>query len=105
VNGANAAVIADQVIGFKVGAMTWNTNQDQGAYLFNAPQDPPGASCSVNCGYLNDFSLVRAVLVSVIGRTANNPGGGFTNNFDHGPYKVESVSVVVNPRNLSMNDQ
>ncbi|HLJ25397.1 MAG TPA: prepilin-type N-terminal cleavage/methylation domain-containing protein [Candidatus Angelobacter sp.] len=105
VNGVNPVVIADQIIGFKVGAMTWNTSEDQTTYLFNAPAPTPSGGCPSNCGYNNDFSLVRSVLVSVIGRTPSNPAGGFHNTFDGGPYKVESVSVVINPRNLSMNDQ
>lgn len=105
VNGANPQVVADQVIGFKVGAMTWNTNEDQVSYLFNAPAAPPNNGCTSNCGYQNDFARVRSVLVSLIGRTASDPAGNFHNNFDGGPYKVESASVVINPRNLSMNDQ
>ncbi|HEY6350652.1 MAG TPA: prepilin-type N-terminal cleavage/methylation domain-containing protein [Candidatus Angelobacter sp.] len=107
INGANPVVIADQIIGFKVGAMTWNTtaNDDQATYLFNAPAASPANGCASNCGFQNDWSLVRSVLVSVIGRTASTPADPFRNSFDGGPYKVQSVSVVINPRNLSMNDQ
>lgn len=103
--GESDVVIADQIIGFKVGAMTWNTNEDQATYLFNAPQQTPEQGCTTNCGYNDDFSLVRSVMVSVIGRGPNDPTGNFHNNFDQGPYRVESISVVINPRNLSMNDQ
>ena len=107
INGANPVVIADQIIGFKVGAMTWNTtaNDDQATYLFNAPSASPSNGCTSNCGFKNDWSLIRSVLVSVIGRTAANPADPFRNSFDGGAYKVQSVSVVINPRNLSMNDQ
>ena len=107
INGANPQVIADQIIGFKVGAMTWNTtaNDDQSTYLFNAPAASPSNGCTSNCGYSNDWSLIRSVLISVIGRTAPAPADPFRNSFDGGPYKVQSVSVVINPRNLSMNDQ
>jgi len=107
INGAAPVVIADQIIGFKVGAMTWNTtaNDDMATYLFNAPAPSPSSGCTSNCGYLNDWSLIRSVLVSVIGRTAPSPADPFRNTFDGGPYKVQSVSVVINPRNLSMNDQ
>lgn len=107
INGFAPVVIADQIIGFKVGAMTWNTtaNDDQSTYLFNAPALPPSSGCTQMCGYQNDWSLIRAVLVSVIGRTAAAPADPFRNAFDGGPYKVQSVSVVINPRNLSMNDQ
>jgi len=42
----------------------------------------------------------------LIGRT--NPSGNvdekFRNTFDQGPYKIQALSVVINPRNLSMND-
>jgi hypothetical protein len=47
---------------------------------------------------------IRSVRISLIGRTAPNPDGSFQNSFDGGNYRVEAISVVVNPRNLSMND-
>ena len=28
----------------------------------------------------------------------------FTNSFDGQPYKIQALSIIVNPRNLSMND-
>lgn len=107
VNGFNPNVIADQIIGFKVGAMTWNTTKDddQATYSFNSSAAPPGSGCNNNCGYNNDWSLIRSVMVSVIGRTAPEPANQFRNAFDNGPYKVEAISVVINPRNLSMNGQ
>lgn len=107
INGASPVVIADQIIGFKIGAMTWNTtaNDDRSTYLFNAPAASPSNGCTSNCGYSNDWSLIRSILVSVIARTPANPADPFRNSFDGGPYKVQSVSVVINPRNLSMNDQ
>jgi len=86
-------VIAEQIIGFKVGASIWNgTTADP--YSFDASS------------YSHDWSLVRAIRVSLIGRT--NPSGNvdekFRNTFDQGPYKIQALSVVINPRNLSMND-
>jgi len=86
-------VIADQIIGFKVGASIWNgTSVDP--YSFDASS------------YSHDWTLIRAVRVSLIGRT--NPIGdvnnNFVNTFDQGPYRIQSLSVVINPRNLSMND-
>jgi len=106
-NGANPDVIAEQIIGFKVGAMTWNTStgDDQATYSFNATAPPPGPGCNSNCGYNSDWALIRSVLVSVIGRTPPNPTDTFRNTFDTGPYRVEAISVVINPRNLSMNGQ
>lgn len=84
-------VIAEQIIGFKVGASIWN-GADDSTYNFDSST------------YAYDWQRVRAVRVSLIGRTAADPTSTFRNTFDGGPYKIESVSVVVNPRNLSMND-
>jgi hypothetical protein len=76
-----------------VGASIWNGNSDN-AYSFDAST------------YNHDWSLIRAVRVSLIGRTSPiaDPNNTFKNTFDQGPYKVQGVSVVINPRNLSMND-
>ena len=89
-------IIAQQVIGFKVGAMTWNNaaGDDQTRYIFDAQN-----------GYNNDWSTVRSIMVSVIGRTNPDQSTHFNNSFDGGPYKVQAVSAVISPRNLSMNDQ
>ncbi|MGO9641017.1 MAG: type II secretion system protein J [Candidatus Acidiferrales bacterium] len=91
-------VIAEQVIGFKVGVATWNNANATSSeyYLFN-PSDP---------GYYHDFTLVRSVRISLIGRTNPNPDPTYTfrNTFDQGPYQVVGATVVVNPRNMSMND-
>jgi prepilin-type N-terminal cleavage/methylation domain-containing protein len=95
----NPDVIADQIIGFKVGAATYQGAQGTGVstagYSFNAAND-----------YNSQFSLVRSVRVSIIGRTPPNKytGTNFVNSFDGQNYKIESLSLVVNPRNLSMND-
>ena len=53
-----------------------------------------------------NFNLVRAVRFSLIGRTTPNTDTVYTyrNTFDQGPYQVQGMAVVVNPRNLSMND-
>jgi len=87
----NSVAIAEQVIGFKVGASIWNGTQDS-TYNFDAST------------YQYDWQKVRSVRVSLIGRTNSDPSNNFRNTFDGGPYKIESVSVVINPRNLSMND-
>ena len=54
-----------------------------------------------------NFSLVRSIRVSLIGRTTPDYRGTykFRNTFDNGPYQVQGIAVVANPRNLSMNDQ
>ena len=89
--GGQSNVIAEQIIGFKVGASIWN-GADDSTYNFDSST------------YAYDWQRVRSVRISMIGRTASDPAGNFRNTFDGGAYKIESVSVVVNPRNLSMND-
>lgn len=87
--GGPANVVADQIVGFKVGA--WNTVTNQ--YEYTATN------------YNDDWSSIKSVRLSLIGRTNpfTGPNAGYRNTFDNGPYKVEGVSIVVNPRNMSMN--
>jgi hypothetical protein len=89
-------VIAEQVIGFKVGATIWNsaTYATTDFYGFD------------NTAYGSNYSLIRSVQLSLIGRTASSQAGPskFTNNFDQGTYQIQSISLAVNPRNLSMRD-
>jgi prepilin-type N-terminal cleavage/methylation domain-containing protein len=89
--GGQTNVISEQIIGFKVGAAVWNGTTDD-TYSFDANT------------YLHDWSLIRSVRISLIGRTQTDVANTFRNSFDGGAYKIESVSVVINPRNLSMND-
>jgi prepilin-type N-terminal cleavage/methylation domain-containing protein len=100
----NSDVIAEQIIGFKVGAAVWGAS-DSGVstssalYNFYA-QNQTGDTPS---GYNNNFSLVRSVRVSLIGRTSPNIANPFRNTFDSGPYQVLGADVVINPRNMTMN--
>ena len=89
--GGQTTVLAEQIIGFKVGASIWNGTTDN-TYSFDANS------------YSHDWSLIRSIRVSLIGRTPTDVSNNFRNTFDGGAYKVEGVSVVINPRNLSMND-
>lgn len=91
IQGGQINVIAEQIIGFKVGASTWNGTSDT-TYVFDSSK------------YSYDWALIRSIRVSMIGRTAPDWSSTFRNSFDGGAYKIESVSVVINPRNLSMND-
>jgi len=91
--GGQTNVIAEQIIGFKVGAAIWNGTTDS-TYNFDAK--------TYSTPF--DWSLIRAIRVSMIGRTPADVKSNFRNSFDGGAYKIESVSVVINPRNLSMND-
>jgi hypothetical protein len=103
--GGNQDIIAEQVIGFKVGAATWNPNvsADYPTYSFYA-QNGLAASPS---GYNSDYEQIRSVRVTLIGRTNPNPDPTYTfrNTFDGGPYQVQSATVVINPRNITMNGQ
>ena len=105
------SVLAQQVIGFKVGAALWATSDDCGIYNYYASNPlgvPPLCDAGANTsGYNNEFWLIRSIQISLIGRTtpSTDPTYTYRNGFDNGPYQIESVSVVVNPRNLSMNNQ
>jgi prepilin-type N-terminal cleavage/methylation domain-containing protein len=89
--GGIDTVISEQTIGFKVGASIWNDTTDN-PYSFDAS------------AYQYDWQRVRSVRISLIGRTTADESNTFHNSFDGGPYRIESISVVINPRNLSMND-
>jgi type II secretory pathway pseudopilin PulG len=92
-NGTTA-VIADQIIGFKVGAATWNNvDHASSTYSYDAS------------AYAYDWTSVRSIRVSLIARTPPDLMSNYRNPFDGGPYRVQAISVVINPRNLSMNDQ
>jgi type II secretory pathway pseudopilin PulG len=96
-------VIAEQIIGFKVGAATWNIALDTSTptYSFYAPN----SSAATPPGYGSNFQLVRSVRVTLIGRTNPNPDPTYTfrNTFDGGPYQVVGATVAIDPRNLTMN--
>jgi prepilin-type N-terminal cleavage/methylation domain-containing protein len=104
--GGTPDVVAEQIIGFRVGASARVGLVDE-PYSFNAAAQSPANGCTANCGYENDWSQVRAVRISLIARTPpnNDPTDTFRNSFDGGPYRIQGASVTINPRNLSMNDQ
>jgi prepilin-type N-terminal cleavage/methylation domain-containing protein len=121
VGSGSAVTVMEQVIGFKVGAAIWNATT--GTDTDDSTCSPTSALiCPFNYDaktYWNtntgwpatpdmryNYSLVRAVRVSLIGRTTpnNDPNYKFRNAFDSGPYQVQGTAVVVNPRDLSMND-
>jgi prepilin-type N-terminal cleavage/methylation domain-containing protein len=103
--------IASQIIGFKVGAASVALNGggtvigSTAAYCYNS------TSATAPC-YDNQFDEIRSVRISLIGRTPPklysnsnvNSTTLFTNTFDGQPYKIQALSIIVNPRNLSMND-
>jgi hypothetical protein len=91
-----SSVVMDQVIGFKVGAVWWNNSLalNDFQYDYNSTD------------YGNNFSLVRALRVSIIGRTtpSTDPTYKYVNPFDGGRYQIRGSSIVVNPRNLTMSN-
>jgi prepilin-type N-terminal cleavage/methylation domain-containing protein len=99
--GGNTSVLADQIIGFKVGAALINATgtTDTSTYNFDSStfQLPSGTT-----GY--DYTMVRSVMISIVGRTppVEDPTYVFRNSFDGGPYQIQGLSIVVNPRNMSM---
>jgi prepilin-type N-terminal cleavage/methylation domain-containing protein len=105
--GGVSSTLADQVIGFKVGAVLWNTAcPSEGITGAGADDDSSYCYDSSTAGYSSQWTNVRSVQISLIGRTNPNPGSTYTyrNSFDSGPYQIEGVMVVLNPRNMSMND-
>jgi type II secretory pathway pseudopilin PulG len=104
---ANDVVVAEQLVAFKVGAITWNScnvscTSDDGS-TYNYDSSTYSTQAAGNQPY--NFPLIRSVQVELIGRTNPNPDPSYVyrNGFDGGPYQIESVSIVVNPRNLTMN--
>jgi prepilin-type N-terminal cleavage/methylation domain-containing protein len=86
-------VLMDQVVAFKVGAAWWNNpNTSTYQYEYNSNN------------YFNDFTRVRSIRVSLIGRSRADPTNSYRNPFDSGPYQIRGNSVIVNPRNLTMNN-
>ena len=105
---ANDVVLAEQIIGFKVGAIIWNscvsscTSDDGSTYIYD---DSTYTSGGVSVPH--DYSLIRSIQIEVIGRTTPNPDATYRyrNGFDGGSYQIQAASVVVNPRNLTMNNR
>jgi prepilin-type N-terminal cleavage/methylation domain-containing protein len=89
-------VVAEQIIGFKVGATIWNAASNTSSEFYNFSAS----------SYSYNYSLVRSVEISLIGRTPPNQSGpnNFTNSFDGGNYYIQAIDIEVDPRNLSMRD-
>jgi hypothetical protein len=109
-----ATVVMDQVIGFKAGAAIWNDVQTGSGFSSPIPANVPyynyQASTYAIAGSPSNqeswnFSLIRSVRVSILARTTpNTTYSTYHNTFDGGAYQVQGAAIVVNPRNLSMND-
>lgn len=108
--------VADQVIGFKIGAALWDSTQstDLASYYYNAANycsqsvtPNPDCSTSPQANDPYDFSLVRAIRLSLIARTppaSDQSVYNFKNGFDGGPYLVQQGAIVVDLRNMSNNE-
>jgi prepilin-type N-terminal cleavage/methylation domain-containing protein len=116
---ANSQVLTDQVIGFKIGAILWDNSKtnatDDANFFYDASKyctdAIPGADCSLTPPPANDpydFSLIRAIRVSMIARTTPNSNAAmnrnFRNGFDGGPYLVQQGSVAVDLRTITNSD-
>jgi len=99
-----ASIVMEQVIGFKVGAAIYNTASDSSGTQYN--YDASSYTNVVANDVAYNFTMVRSVRASVIARTTPNNSATYTfrNTFDQGPYQVQGMAIVVNPRNMSMND-
>ncbi len=91
-------VLATQIVGFKIGAST-RSSATTGNIDTNYSFD--------NTTYNSDWSQIRAIRVSLIGRTTPNTDAmnKFRNSLDSGPYRLEGASVTINPRNMTMGDK
>ncbi len=97
----NPDIIADNIIGFKVGAATYGTGSgttSSPSYSFNASN----ATTATPAGYNNQFTMIRSIRVSLIGRTQPGQftGSDFRNSYDGGGIGIQALSLVINPRNL-----
>jgi prepilin-type N-terminal cleavage/methylation domain-containing protein len=86
--GGTTDIIADNIVTFKVGATTYSGGSS-GGYNYGSP--------------VYHYDEIRSVRITLTGNTPVNLTDPFRNTFNGQPYHITSLSVVVNPRNLSMN--
>ncbi|MGA2961650.1 MAG: prepilin-type N-terminal cleavage/methylation domain-containing protein [Candidatus Korobacteraceae bacterium] len=117
IQNGNKNVVMEQVIGFRVGAAIWNGSYEQSdldsastSYNYLASTyciggNVTGTTCPNGISVPWNFSMVRSIRISLIGRTVpTKTDNEFQNTFDQGHYQVQGIAIVINPRNLSMND-
>ncbi len=94
--GGPPDVIAEQIIGFTVGA--WSSQKVVGGVV------TPGYTITP-ADYSSDWTSVRSIQVQIVARATPNTdsAAAFTNTYDQGNYQVQGISVVINPRNLNTN--
>jgi hypothetical protein len=99
----NGVVLAQNIVAFKVGVWAINTGStaDQSSYLFNAPTQNPSQGCvpsaTNNCGFNNDWPLIRSIMITVIGQTPSTPSNIFGG-------QLQAATTILNPRNMGMRD-
>ena len=93
----------EQVIGFKVGGSVWN-DPNAGIDVMNYNYDASSYTTTAGTSNAFNFTLLRSVRVSLIGRTTPITTGNYVykNAFDNGPYQVQGTALVVNPRNMNL---
>lgn len=97
----NVDIIAEQIIGFTVGA--WSSNITSGPLAVGAL---PVSGYTTNPNdYNKDWASIRSLQVQLVVRAAPNSDNPstFQNTYDQGSYQVQAMSVVINPRNLNTN--
>ena len=97
---AGTDTIAEQIIGFTVGA--WSSEKCPGCPVGAIPT--PGYTTNP-LDYGKDWASIRSLQIQIVARAtpnSDNPST-FKNSYDGGNYQVQGVSVVVNPRNLNTN--
>jgi len=102
VNG-NVDIIAEQIIGFTIGA--WSSQRCLKPHATPCTAVPtPGYTTDPN-DYNSDWASVRSLQVQLVARATPNTdtASPFQNTYDQGNYQVQGVSVVINPRNLNTN--
>jgi len=102
-NGTTS-IVMEQLIGFRVSATIGNSATPTVGAQYNYDASTYTNTTAGDQAW--NFTLVRSVRISMIGRStpSTNPTYLFRNLFDHGPYQVASTAIVVNPRNLTMNN-
>ena len=96
-------IIAEQIIGFTVGA--WSSQRCLKPHATPCAAVPvPGYTTDPN-DYNSDWASVRSIQVQLVARATPNTDNPstFQNAYDQGTYQVQGMSVVINPRNLNSN--
>ena len=92
INSGTPQAIATNILGFKIGVLLYGGTTDSSTYTY------------LPSGTISDSRKIRSLRISFIGRTTKDVNSPFRNSYDGGPYRLEGMSFIVNPRNLSIHD-